>query len=126
MAKRTKKKNNETDGQPSNEAIQVVTAESAAPAPAKRSRKTAKPAKNTQIGGDNPPAPNRANTPAVSTPPNGHSAFSAPPASVLSYPPEIQEAIRLRAYQLFMERGAEHGHDFEDWLRAETEVLARH
>ena len=30
--------------------------------------------------------------------------------------------IRARAYELFQERGGEHGHDAEDWLRAEQEV----
>jgi hypothetical protein len=125
MAKRTRKKSSETSGQPSDEATQVITAESAAPAPPKRARKIAKPAKNAPIGDDIPTAPNRANVSNASTPSYGDSAFFTPPPNVRSYPTEIQEAIRLRAYQLFLERGAEHGHDFEDWLRAETEVLAR-
>lgn len=30
--------------------------------------------------------------------------------------------IRARAYELFQERRGEHGHDAEDWLRAEEEV----
>ncbi|MFT3699260.1 MAG: DUF2934 domain-containing protein [Kofleriaceae bacterium] len=30
------------------------------------------------------------------------------------------EAIAAKAYELFMERGGEHGHDVEDWLRAEA------
>ncbi len=33
-----------------------------------------------------------------------------------------EEAIRLRAYQLFVQRGGVHGHDVEDWFRAEAEV----
>jgi hypothetical protein len=35
--------------------------------------------------------------------------------------------IARRAYELFCERGGEHGHDFDDWLRAERELreLAR-
>ncbi len=37
-----------------------------------------------------------------------------------------EEYIRLRAYQLFEERGYEHGHDIEDWLRAEAEVMGMH
>ncbi len=37
-----------------------------------------------------------------------------------------EEYIRLRAYQLFEERGYEHGHDIEDWLRAEIEILGIH
>jgi hypothetical protein len=33
--------------------------------------------------------------------------------------------IRHRAYELFQERGSEHGHDIEDWLRAEAELRER-
>src|SRR5262245_66038239 len=36
---------------------------------------------------------------------------------------EIQEAIARRAYELFEERDCVGGHDLEDWLRAESEVL---
>ena len=31
--------------------------------------------------------------------------------------------ISHRAYRRFQERGSEHGHDVEDWLLAETELL---
>ena len=31
--------------------------------------------------------------------------------------------IARRAHQLFVERGGEHGRDWEDWLRAERELL---
>ena len=33
-----------------------------------------------------------------------------------------QDAIALRAHELYMERGAEPGHDIEDWFRAEAEL----
>jgi hypothetical protein len=36
---------------------------------------------------------------------------------------QTKQEIRERAYQLFEKRGAEHGHDVEDWMRAEEEVL---
>jgi hypothetical protein len=36
-----------------------------------------------------------------------------------------EEIIRVRAYHFFEERGYEHGHDLEDWLRAETEIMGR-
>ncbi len=36
-----------------------------------------------------------------------------------------EEYIRLRAYHFFEERGCEHGHDVEDWLRAEAEILGK-
>jgi Protein of unknown function (DUF2934) len=32
------------------------------------------------------------------------------------------EAIRVRAYQLFLARGAAHGDDLGDWLNAEKEL----
>jgi hypothetical protein len=31
-------------------------------------------------------------------------------------------AIELRAYELFDARGCEHGHDWEDWFQAESEL----
>ncbi|MGZ4787804.1 MAG: DUF2934 domain-containing protein [Terriglobales bacterium] len=34
-----------------------------------------------------------------------------------------EEAIRIRAYQLFEQRGRTHGHDVEDWFRAEAEIF---
>ena len=36
------------------------------------------------------------------------------------------EAISYLAYTLFQARGHEHGHDVEDWLLAEAELLKRH
>jgi hypothetical protein len=33
-----------------------------------------------------------------------------------------RDAIAERAYLLYLERGGEHGHDVEDWLRAEEEL----
>jgi hypothetical protein len=35
---------------------------------------------------------------------------------------QLQEMIRLRAYQLYQERGCEDGHDVADWARAEAEI----
>jgi hypothetical protein len=32
------------------------------------------------------------------------------------------EQIRRRAYELFLERGASHGNDWNDWFRAEAEL----
>lgn len=33
------------------------------------------------------------------------------------------ETIALHAYWLFLERGCVHGHDLDDWLTAERELL---
>jgi len=43
-----------------------------------------------------------------------------------SQPPRrdpLTEAIARRAYELFLERGGEDGHDVDDWLQAERELL---
>ena len=37
---------------------------------------------------------------------------------------QISTAIAGRAYALFEARGRDHGHDWEDWFRAESEMLA--
>lgn len=31
--------------------------------------------------------------------------------------------IELRAYHIYLDRGAAHGHDIDDWLKAERQVL---
>ncbi len=36
-----------------------------------------------------------------------------------------EEIIRMRAYQLFEQRGYQHGCDLEDWLQAEAEVMGK-
>jgi hypothetical protein len=33
-----------------------------------------------------------------------------------------QDQIRLRAYQIYLERGGHHGQELDDWLRAEREL----
>ena len=38
----------------------------------------------------------------------------------------IEEEIRIRAYELFEQRGRHEGFHDEDWARAEAEVLARY
>jgi HSP20 family molecular chaperone IbpA len=37
----------------------------------------------------------------------------------------IYQTIAHRAYEFYEARGCEHGHDLEDWLRAETELQSR-
>jgi hypothetical protein len=36
-----------------------------------------------------------------------------------------EEIIRVRAYQFYEERGCEDGHDLEDWLQAEAEIVGK-
>jgi hypothetical protein len=44
------------------------------------------------------------------------------PQPVLS-PYEIEGQIRLRAYHLYEQRGRENGHELDDWLAAESEII---
>jgi hypothetical protein len=44
------------------------------------------------------------------------------PATVTSEPQELEHEIRLRAQELYEERGREDGHELDDWLRAEAEI----
>jgi Protein of unknown function (DUF2934) len=37
----------------------------------------------------------------------------------------LEHEIRMRAYDLYEERGKCDGHELEDWVRAEREVLRR-
>jgi hypothetical protein len=37
---------------------------------------------------------------------------------------EVRERISRRAYELYENRGGEHGREVEDWLEAENEVLS--
>ncbi len=51
---------------------------------------------------------------------SGRSAQLTEPSSA-----ELDQMIRLRAYEFFMERGGQHGAHEEDWHRAEREVRDR-
>ncbi len=49
--------------------------------------------------------------------------FQNPVETETLYPPELEGKIRARAYELFEQRGGVTGHDLEDWLQAEKEVM---
>ncbi len=59
---------------------------------------------------------------AVNLSSNGAADHSA--ASVSAVEP-TQEMIRMRAYELYMERGYQDGHQEDDWLIAERELKLR-
>lgn len=40
-------------------------------------------------------------------------------------PSPTKRQIEVRAYELYLQRGCENGHDVEDWLAAEKELLQR-
>ena len=39
---------------------------------------------------------------------------------------ELESEIRVRAYEIYAQRGFTNGREAEDWIEAEREVLARH
>lgn len=55
---------------------------------------------------------------------NGASNIESFPSATVH--PGLEEEIRQRAYELYEERGRQHGLDQEDWDRAQTEILQRY
>ena len=37
--------------------------------------------------------------------------------------PVTEEQNRIRAYEIYLQRGGQHGHDRDDWLQAEYELM---
>lgn len=64
---------------------------------------------------DRPIAPRRRKSPGATVSPEG--AFLAPSV--------YHQEIAFRAYELFLARGCQHGDDWADWFRAESEVLGK-
>ena len=54
-----------------------------------------------------------------------HERTSLPASQELEpkQPTSIEDAVRLRAYELYLERGAIPGDEVRDWLKAERELL---
>jgi Protein of unknown function (DUF2934) len=48
--------------------------------------------------------------------PDGSLALEYPQGSL-----KLHEQVQQRAYELFEKRGRTHGHDLDDWLKAEAE-----
>jgi Protein of unknown function (DUF2934) len=40
-------------------------------------------------------------------------------------PDSTEQLVRERAYELYEERGCEAGHELDDWLKAEAEILGK-
>ena len=52
-------------------------------------------------------------------------AAEGPPESLL-HPASVTDSdVARRAYELYLARGSEHGHDVDDWTAAERELRAR-
>jgi hypothetical protein len=62
-----------------------------------------------------------ASRPAGQTRPEANNPAPATAAAL-----NVEEEIRVRAYELFEQRGGEPGRELDDWLQAEAEVRARH
>ncbi len=45
--------------------------------------------------------------------------------AIMADPVPTQDRIRVRAYELYQNRGREPSRDEQDWLRAEQEILQR-
>ncbi|MFL6303021.1 MAG: DUF2934 domain-containing protein [Candidatus Sulfotelmatobacter sp.] len=61
----------------------------------------------------------------MATPPRTKIPAVAPNDAGAAAQLQMQERIRVRAYELYEQRGKVEGHDLEDWLQAEEEVLPR-
>ena len=46
-------------------------------------------------------------------------------AAVASEAEDLEPQIRLRAFELYQDRGGEDGHEVEDWLRAQEEITGK-
>ncbi len=58
---------------------------------------------------------------------NGASQVPAANQTVMTQlHPGVEEEIRVRAYELYLERGGQDGFDQEDWRRAEEEILSKY
>jgi hypothetical protein len=54
-----------------------------------------------------------------------HADDWSPAESIAMSSEPSEEDIRMRAYQRFLDRGAGHGADFDDWILAERELRRR-
>jgi hypothetical protein len=47
------------------------------------------------------------------------------PTTAINEPQELEDQIRLRAYELYEARGQEDGHELEDWFRAKEQLTIK-
>jgi hypothetical protein len=108
-----------------------TTGGGAGPQPAKRRRAQTRPraadegapAPAPPIVRDSAPELSRGHTEAYDE--HADDVPAAPTESVSMASEPSEQDIRMRAYQRFLERGARHGADFDDWLTAERELRSR-
>ena len=92
-------------------------------APAKKPKKTADGGKMTQ----KPKAVSRRKVSSGKTIKSKKDHVTAPTRaeSQHRYFEVLGSRIADRAYKLYVQRGQEHGHDIEDWLEAERQILPK-
>jgi Protein of unknown function (DUF2934) len=56
--------------------------------------------------------------------PTEKSSSQSQPQTALAAP--THEEIKLRAHQIYVERGGAHGQDVDDWLQAERELVEKY
>jgi hypothetical protein len=71
------------------------------------------------------PTPQPVENKVLQMPENGNNNSQNGSSRNGSLPSDVETAIRLRAYELYAQRGFVEGFEKEDWLTAEREVLAR-
>lgn len=65
-------------------------------------------------------------TPATTTAPKvSRARKSDEPTTTTESTQSVRDLIAQRAYERFIARGYQHGHDVEDWLHAERELTQR-
>ncbi|HXM21026.1 MAG TPA: DUF2934 domain-containing protein [Terriglobales bacterium] len=71
------------------------------------------------------PSTNPTNKQVITMPEAGSVPLARKTSPLNDSPVDVAAQIRERAYQLYQERGTTPGHENEDWLRAEREILTR-
>ena|ERR1700733_1888713 len=72
-----------------------------------------------------PRPPKATSNPVITMPEAGSVSLIRKASPASGSPADVEAKIRERAYQLYQERGSIPGHEKEDWLRAEHEIIAR-
>ncbi len=67
----------------------------------------------------------KARTTTTKTPTNGASKRPTSVATPAAVTADVSEQIRRRAYELYEQRGRQHGFHEQDWLQAESELTSR-
>jgi hypothetical protein len=58
--------------------------------------------------------------------PHAMSATQAEAAETKVADSARHQELRIRAYEIYLERGEQHGRDLDDWLQAERELTTNH